>query len=57
MKTKIQVLITKCWDHIVNSNNILIHKIYLAIFLWLSQSMNGFSMQYVVDFFVCLMFH
>ena len=59
MKTKIQLSIIKFWEHIVNSYNTLIHKIYLAtdknnaaIFLWLSQAMTGFLMFHIVVFFM-----
>jgi hypothetical protein len=58
MKTKIQLSIIKFWEHIVNSYNTLIHKIYLttdqnnaAIFLWLSQAMTGFLMYHIVVLF------
>lgn len=30
MKTKIQISIIKFWDHIIYSNNTLVHKIYLT---------------------------
>jgi hypothetical protein len=59
MKTKIQLSIIKFWEHIVNSYNTLIHKIYVAtdkntaaIFLWLSQAMTGFLMFHIVVFFM-----
>ena len=58
MKTKIQLSIIKFWEHIVNSYNTLIHKIYVAtdkntaaIFLWLSQAMTGFLMYHIVVLF------